>query len=322
MQQYATLSAKRRKEEIAAGADIVLVVRTTRELKTLLSRLDCVDKTDTLAQAVGNAVDYLTPGCVNECFYICRERNRIVHEENARDQLNDVGRYRRAIQRVKRDIQDQIDIQEMYKTEHFNHGVNLFHRGKYDQSISALTNYVGEVEVEFHLDEVKNAKEFIAKSKHRKLLLPSADIVFKRLSFRGRAIGGKQSDINVCAAAYTKLSKVVTMKEDKAKDWLAKGVQPSDTVHKMLVTKGLIEGRKKNVLPKKSPVIDHEKIAKEKAEAEAKEKAIADAKAAAEAEEAVAKEAAEAPVEEATPEAEATEEAPAEEEEKKEETEA
>jgi len=214
MQQYATLSAKRRKEEIAAGADIVLVVRTTRELKTLLSRLDCVDKTDTLAQAIGNAVDYLTPGCVNECFYICRERNRIVHEENAHDQLNDVGRYRRAIQRVKRDIQDQIDIQEMYKTEHYNHGVGLFHRGKYDQSISALTNYVGEVEVEFHLDEVKKAREFIAKSKHRKLLLPSADILFKRLSFRGRAIGGKQSDINVCAAAYTKLSKVVTMEED------------------------------------------------------------------------------------------------------------
>ena len=72
-----------------------------------------------------------------------------------------------------------------------------------------------------------------------------------------------------------KLGRVVIDK-DKATHWLGHGVQPSDTVYNMLVAQGIVEGRKKNVLPKKSPVIDEAKI---KAEAEAKAKAEADAKA-------------------------------------------
>ena len=78
---------------------------------------------------------------------------------------------------------------------------------------------------------------------------------------------------------------------EKAKHWLSEGVQPSDTVYNMLVAQKIVEGRKKNVLPKKSPVIDEAKL---KAEAEAKAKAEADAKAAKEAEEAAAKAAEEA----------------------------
>lgn len=69
----------------------------------------------------------------------------------------------------------------------------------------------------------------------------------------------------------------------KAKHWLAHGVQPSDTVYNLLITHKIIEGKKKNVLPKKSPIIDEAKV---KAEAEAKAKAEADAAAAKEAEEA------------------------------------
>lgn len=67
---------------------------------------------------------------------------------------------------------------------------------------------------------------------------------------------------------------------EKAKYWISKGVQPSDTIYNFLVGEKIIEGRKKNVLPKKSPVIDEAKIkaaeeaaAKVKAEEEAKLKA-------------------------------------------------
>ncbi len=67
---------------------------------------------------------------------------------------------------------------------------------------------------------------------------------------------------------------------EKAKQWIAKGVQVSDTVHNFLVTQKIIEGKKKNVLPRKSPIVDEAKL---KAEAEAKAKAEADAKAAEEA---------------------------------------
>lgn len=100
---------------------------------------------------------------------------------------------------------------------------------------------------------------------------------------------------------------------EKAKSWIAKGVQLSDTVHNMLVSKQIIEGKKINVLPRKSPIIDEEKV---KAEAEAKAAAEAE-KAAAEAAPAEEAEAsAEAPAEEpvpAAPETEATvEETPAE----------
>jgi small subunit ribosomal protein S16 len=97
----------------------------------------------------------------------------------------------------------------------------------------------------------------------------------------------------------------ITINAEKAKHWLSKGVQPSDTVYNMLVTQKIIEGKKRNALPKKSPIIDEAKL---KAEAEAKaaaEKAEADAKAAAAQAEADAKAAAEA-AKEAEAEAAAT----------------
>ncbi|MBY0538550.1 30S ribosomal protein S16 [Patescibacteria group bacterium] len=90
----------------------------------------------------------------------------------------------------------------------------------------------------------------------------------------------------------------ITINAEKAKHWLAQGVQASDTVHNMLVSQKVIEGKKRNALPKKSPIIDEAKL---KAEAEAKEKAEADRLAAIEAEKAAAaaaEEAANAPVEE------------------------
>lgn len=97
---------------------------------------------------------------------------------------------------------------------------------------------------------------------------------------------------------------------DKAKEWLAKGVQPSDTMYNLLISQNVIEGKKRNVLPKKSPIIDEEAL---KAEAEAK--AAAEAEAAAAAEKAAAAEAEvveETPAED-TPVAEEKTEEPAEE---------
>lgn len=107
--------------------------------------------------------------------------------------------------------------------------------------------------------------------------------------------------------SYNPKMGTVQMNEVLAKEWLSKGVQPSDTVYNMLVDKGIVEGRKKNVLPKKSPVIDEEAIAKEKAEKEATEKAKLDAEAAAQAQEEVVEN--ETP-QEAVQETETTEEAP------------
>ncbi len=102
--------------------------------------------------------------------------------------------------------------------------------------------------------------------------------------------------------AYNPKLGTITIDTEKAKNWIKNGVQPSDTVYNMLVGKQVIEGRKRNALPKKSPIIDEAKL---KAEAEAKAAAEREAaeKAAAE------KAAAEAPAEE--PAAAPAEETPA-----------
>ncbi len=111
---------------------------------------------------------------------------------------------------------------------------------------------------------------------------------------RNAQIRGRHVDI---IGAYDPRLDRFEVDAEKAKKWLSEGVQPSDTVYNLLVSKKVIEGKKKNVLPKKSPIIDEAKI---KAEAEAKAAAEAKAKADAEAAEA-AKIAAETPAPEETP---------------------
>jgi small subunit ribosomal protein S16 len=44
------------------------------------------------------------------------------------------------------------------------------------------------------------------------------------------------------------------MNEDRVKHWLGLGAKASGTVHNMLVSKGVIGGKKINVLPKKTPL--------------------------------------------------------------------
>ena len=103
----------------------------------------------------------------------------------------------------------------------------------------------------------------------------------------------------------------IQLDAEKAKDWLSKGVQPSGTMHNILVSQKVIDAKKINVLPRKSPIVDEEAIKKAEEEAakkaEAEQKAAEEAKAAAEetpAEEPAAEEA-EAVKEETPVEAEA-----------------
>ena len=98
---------------------------------------------------------------------------------------------------------------------------------------------------------------------------------------------GPKSDKHIDRlGSYNPKMNHVQIDGEKAKQWIAQGVQPSDTVHNILVSQKVIEGKKRNVLPKKSPIIDEAKI---KAEAEAKAaKEAAEVKAKADAEAAAA----------------------------------
>jgi small subunit ribosomal protein S16 len=52
--------------------------------------------------------------------------------------------------------------------------------------------------------------------------------------------------------------------EERVKHWISQGAQVSDTVHNLLIGKGIIKGEKINVLPKKSPVVKEEESKEEK----------------------------------------------------------
>lgn len=67
---------------------------------------------------------------------------------------------------------------------------------------------------------------------------------------KNAASGGKFLEI---LGAYTPKIDAIVLKADRIKYWLSVGAQPSDTAHNFLVKNGIIEGKKKNVLPKKSP---------------------------------------------------------------------
>ncbi len=54
----------------------------------------------------------------------------------------------------------------------------------------------------------------------------------------------------------------VQVKEDRVKYWISKGAQPSGTIHNFLVDKKLVDGKKINVLPKKTKQAKKEEVKK------------------------------------------------------------
>ena len=79
---------------------------------------------------------------------------------------------------------------------------------------------------------------------------------------------------------YDAIRKTRTIKADAVKKHLANGATVSNTLRNILISEGILEGKKVNALSKKSPIIDEEAL---KAEAEAKAKAEEEKKAAEEA---------------------------------------
>lgn len=111
---------------------------------------------------------------------------------------------------------------------------------------------------------------------------------------------GRFTDI---VGTYNPRSKERKLDEAKIKHWMSVGAQPSPTVHNMLISAGILKGKKINVLPAfkapEAPAAEAAPLAGQAAEAPAAE-APAEAPAA------------EAPVAEAAPAAEVAEAAPAE----------
>ncbi len=62
---------------------------------------------------------------------------------------------------------------------------------------------------------------------------------------------GKFIDI---VGAYNPKAGTIDLKKEAITEWIAKGVQLSDTVHNFLITHKVIEGKKISSLPKKTSV--------------------------------------------------------------------
>lgn len=94
---------------------------------------------------------------------------------------------------------------------------------------------------------------------------------------------GKFTDI---VGTYNPRAKERRLDEAKIKHWISVGAKPSDTVHNMLVSAGVVSAKKINVLPRFKAPAEAAAEAKEEAAGKAAEQEVkADAKAAHDAEE-------------------------------------
>jgi small subunit ribosomal protein S16 len=64
--------------------------------------------------------------------------------------------------------------------------------------------------------------------------------------------GPKSGRATEILGSYNPKTKERTLNEDRIKHWLKNGAQASGTMHNMLVSAGIISGKKVNVLPKKT----------------------------------------------------------------------
>ncbi|MCI5108526.1 MAG: 30S ribosomal protein S16 [Candidatus Pacebacteria bacterium] len=75
-----------------------------------------------------------------------------------------------------------------------------------------------------------------------------------RLLVTDKQNGPKSGRFLEILGSYNPHTNEKNFKKDRIKHWLDNGAQPSDTVHNLLVSEKIIEGKKKNVLSKKTPI--------------------------------------------------------------------
>ena len=85
-----------------------------------------------------------------------------------------------------------------------------------------------------------------------------------------KASGPKAGKYVDLVGTYNPKTKAVTLQPERIKDWVAKGAQVSPSLMNLLISKGVFEGKKKNVLPMNSypvaaPVVEEAPVAEEAA---------------------------------------------------------
>ncbi len=75
----------------------------------------------------------------------------------------------------------------------------------------------------------------------------------------------KAGNIVELLGTYNPRSKALTLNEEQVKYWISKGAQPTGSIHNLLINKGVITGKKVNVLPKRTPIKKDEPVVAEAA---------------------------------------------------------
>jgi small subunit ribosomal protein S16 len=75
-----------------------------------------------------------------------------------------------------------------------------------------------------------------------------------RIAVLPKTAGPKAGKYVDLVGTYNPRTKEATIKADSIKEWIAKGAQVSPTVMNLLITKGVLAGKKVNVLPLKTPI--------------------------------------------------------------------
>lgn len=65
-------------------------------------------------------------------------------------------------------------------------------------------------------------------------------------------IGPKSGKFLEKIGSYNPKTKEKTLDAERAKYWMSKGAQVSDSLHNLFITMGVVKGKKVNVLPKKT----------------------------------------------------------------------
>jgi len=80
-----------------------------------------------------------------------------------------------------------------------------------------------------------------------------------RILVTEKARSAKTGNVVEFVGSYYPKTKDIQLKKDRILYWISVGAQPSDTLRNMLISQGVIEGKKVNVLPKKTytkPVVE------------------------------------------------------------------
>jgi small subunit ribosomal protein S16 len=82
-----------------------------------------------------------------------------------------------------------------------------------------------------------------------------------RLIVAESTLKSKTTQFSEILGTYDVKAGVFEAKDDRVKHWMGVGAQATPTVHNLLISKGIIEGKKINALPRKTPVVKEAKKA-------------------------------------------------------------